>query len=184
MRLLVLTGLLVSVIAARSAGAADYYVATTGSDSNPGTLAQPFATLQRGHTAAAAGDTVYIRGGTYNIVGPGASSAAGIAITKSGTSDTNRIRFWAYQGEVPIFDFTKLTISTTGYTVGFSVTGSWLHFKGLEVRNVPMNTRSNTGMSVGDCSNDIFELMNFHHNNGSGFFISHGTGGHRILNCD
>src|SRR5262245_46786093 len=117
MRLLVLTGLLVSVIAARSAGAADYYVATTGSDSNPGTLAQPFATLQRAHTAVTAGDTVYIRGGTYAIVGQGASSAAGIAISKSGTSDGRRIRFFAYEGEVPIFDFARLTISTTGYTV-------------------------------------------------------------------
>ncbi len=132
---------------------------------------------------AVAGDTVYIRGGTYKITTP-ATSAAGISITKSGTSDTNRIRFWAYNGEVPVFDFSGMTISTTSYTSGFAVSGSWLHFKGLEICNVPMNTRSNTGMGVNNASNDIFEVMNFHNNNGTGIFFSHGTGGHLVLNCD
>ncbi|MGC4088022.1 MAG: hypothetical protein QM756_09015 [Polyangiaceae bacterium] len=85
----------------------------------------------------------------------------------------------------PIFDFSKMVISTTGYTVGIAVSGSWLHFKGLEVRNVPMNTRSNTGFAVNDpAHDDIFELLNLHHNNGSGFFISHGGGGHLVLNSD
>ena len=32
-------------MAPRAALAADYYVATTGNDSNPGSMAQPFATL-------------------------------------------------------------------------------------------------------------------------------------------
>ncbi|MGB2822352.1 MAG: cadherin-like domain-containing protein, partial [Phycisphaerae bacterium] len=36
------------------------------SDSSPGTMAQPFATLARAAAAAALGDTVLIRGGTYN----------------------------------------------------------------------------------------------------------------------
>ena len=120
------------LLATHHAFAKDYYVATTGSDSNPGTVDQPFATLQKGHDVAVAGDTVYIRGGTYRIVTPAASSA-GIRITKSGTSDTNRIKFWAYPGEIPVFDFSGMTISTTGYTNGIVVTGSWLHFKGLEV---------------------------------------------------
>ncbi|HWA75633.1 MAG TPA: right-handed parallel beta-helix repeat-containing protein [Polyangiaceae bacterium] len=147
-------------------------------------MAQPFATLQKAANVVVAGDTVWIRGGTYNIVTP-ATSGAGVNITKSGTSDSNRIKFWAYPGELPIFDFSKMVISTTGYTSGFAVSGSWLHFKGLEIRNVPMNTRSNTGFGVNDpAHDDIFELMNFHHNNGSGFFISHGGGGHLILNCD
>ena len=175
-----LVGLL--VLSHRSVLAADYYVATTGNDSNPGTMTQPFATLGRAHTAVSAGDTVYIRGGTYNIVGVGASASAGIALTKSGTSDSNRIRFLAYAGEVPVFDFARMTVSTTGYTVGFSVTGSWLHIKGLEIKNVPMNTRSNTGMSASG-SNNIFELLNLHHISGTGLFLRDG-GANLILNCD
>ena len=107
----------------------------------------PFATLQKGVNTAVAGDTVYIRGGTYNITTP-ATSGAGINFTKSGTSDTNRINYFAYPGEVPVFDFTNMVISTTGYTHGFVVNASYLHFKGLEIRYVPMNTFSNNGVAV------------------------------------
>jgi hypothetical protein len=164
-------------------GATTYYVATTGNNSAAGTMAQPFATLQKGNDVAVAGDTVYIRGGTYSITTP-SNSGAGITITKSGTSDTKRIYFWAYPGEVPVFDFSKMTISGSGYTHGFMVTGSWLHFKGIEEKGVPMNSSSNCGMHVDNCSNNTFELMNFHNNCGTGIFFSHGTGGHLLLNCD
>ena len=168
----------------RTALAADYYVAPTGSDSNSGTIDKPFATLQKGVNTAVAGDTVYIRGGTYSITTP-ATSGAGISFTKSGTSDTNRIKYWAYPGEIPVFDFSKMTLSTSGYTHGFVISASWLHFKGLEICNVPMNTSSNNGVAVTSGGNDIFELLNMHHNNGNGIFIgSKSAGGHLVLNCD
>ena len=144
-------------LSARAAFAADYYVATTGKDSNPGTLEQPFATLQQGVSKAVAGDTVYIRGGTYKVTTP-ASASAGISFSKSGTSDMNRIKYWAYPGEVPVFDFSELKISTSGYTHGFVVSGSWLHFKGLEICNVPMNTFSNNGISVEGGGHDVFDI--------------------------
>ena len=47
------------------ASATTYYVATTGSDSNPGTIGSPFASLQAGANAAVAGDTVLVEDGTY-----------------------------------------------------------------------------------------------------------------------
>ena len=172
------------LLVARNSGAAEYYVSTTGSDSNTGTIDQPFATLQKGVNTAAVGDTVWIRGGTYSITTP-ATSAAGINFTKSGTSDTARIKYWAYPGELPVFDFSNMAISTSGYTMGFSVSGSWLHFKGLEIRGVPMNTFSNNGVAVTSGGNDIFELLNMHHNSGNGIFIgSKSAGGHLVLNCD
>ena len=171
------------LLAGRSARATDYYVATTGNDSNAGTMASPFATLQKGANVAVAGDTVFIRGGTYAITTP-ANTGAGIQFTKSGTSDTNRIRYWAYPGEVPVFDFTNMVISTTGYTHGFVVSGSWLHFKGLDIGHVPMNTFSNNGVDVVTGGNCIFEQLNMHQNSGNGIFIGKGTGGHLVLNCD
>jgi hypothetical protein len=45
--------------------AADYYVATNGDDTNVGTLALPFATIQKAADTMSAGDTCYIRGGVY-----------------------------------------------------------------------------------------------------------------------
>jgi hypothetical protein len=47
-----------------------YYVATNGSDSNPGTLAQPWLTIQHAANAAVAGDTVTVEPGTYATAGP------------------------------------------------------------------------------------------------------------------
>ena len=43
------------VLATASTQAADYYVSTFGSDSNPGTSAQPFRTITRAYSYATAG---------------------------------------------------------------------------------------------------------------------------------
>ena len=48
-----------------TSSAGDFYVATTGSDSNPGTQTQPFRTITRGIDALSSGKTLVIRGGTY-----------------------------------------------------------------------------------------------------------------------
>ncbi|BCU79008.1 right-handed parallel beta-helix repeat-containing protein [Luteolibacter sp. LG18] len=53
--------LLVSALA----GATEYHVTTTGSDSQPGTLAQPWRTIQKAASTAIAGDTVNVHAGTY-----------------------------------------------------------------------------------------------------------------------
>lgn len=55
--------------------AATYYVATNGNNNNPGTAAQPWATLQKAVDAVAPGDVIIVRPGTY----------AGCRIGKSGT---------------------------------------------------------------------------------------------------
>jgi hypothetical protein len=67
------------------------YVATDGSDANPGTEAQPFATIARADAVAAAGDTVNVAPGTYNVSAPG-DTAAGIVTAKSGAA-TARLKF-------------------------------------------------------------------------------------------
>lgn len=171
------------LVLATGAQAKTWHVSPTGNDANAGTLASPFATVQKAHGLTNPGDTVLIRGGTYQIVKP-AVDLGGVAISRSG-SPGKPIRYLAYPGERPVFDFAKLAIATNNtYTHGFYVTGSHLHFRGFDIRNVPMNTRSNTGMTVRNAARDTFELLDFHHNSGAGLFISAGTGGHLILNCD
>src|SRR5580765_1395684 len=170
--------------AAGAARATEYYVAPNGNDSAAGTMAAPWATLQKGANTAVAGYSDWNRGGTYMITTP-ANSGAGINFTKSGTAG-NTIKFWAYPGETPKIDFSNLVISTTGYTMGFVVNANYLHFKGLEICCVPMNTSSNNGISVnGSSANDTFELLNMHHNAGNGIFVGNKSGGgHLVLNCD
>jgi hypothetical protein len=62
-----------------------FYVAPTGSDSNAGTLAAPFATLDKCRVAMEGStiQTCYIRAGTYNL-----SSAGTCNVSDSGTTCT------------------------------------------------------------------------------------------------
>ncbi|MCD9024187.1 RICIN domain-containing protein [Cohnella silvisoli] len=82
---------------------ATYYVSPGGSDSNPGTLAQPFATLQKARDVVRTvngnmtGDiVVYLRGGTYAL-----SSALQLNSQDSGTNGY-QVMYKNYPGETPI----------------------------------------------------------------------------------
>src|SRR5215510_3687893 len=57
--------LIALVCCSGSAFATTYYVATTGTDGNPGTSTQPWATLQHAVQTIAPGDTIIVRAGTY-----------------------------------------------------------------------------------------------------------------------
>ncbi len=71
-----------------------YYVATNGNNGWPGTVGQPWRTIQYAAGRVVAGDTVWIRGGTYvEQVTPSNSGQAGRPIT-----------YKAYPGELPIID--------------------------------------------------------------------------------
>lgn len=186
--------------AAQSFGAV-YFVATDGNDSNKGSKEAPFATLTKANAVVSAGDTVWIRGGIYELhdttYSESARTSAGILLTTGGKSDDKRIHYFAYPGEQPIFDGTNLligqaldkTTSSTDleYTAGILINASYLHLKGLEIRNVPMKHNSNYGVYVIRSKHVILEQMNSHHNMGPGFFVNEGGGnggGHLFLNCD
>ncbi len=89
------------------AAARTYYVATTGSDGNAGSLDRPFRSIQKCASVAFAGDTCSIRGGTYR---------EGVRPVNSGTSGAP-IRFQAYGGET-------VTVS------GADTVGNWSLYKG------------------------------------------------------
>jgi len=169
------------LFAAKNAFAAEYYVSPTGSDSNPGTQASPFATVQKGNDSAAAGDTIWLRAGTY-------SSTGQITLSKSGTSDTNRTKIWAYTGEVPILDFSNYSLASgSSDRPAITVTGSWMHLKGLEIANGKVGSSGSHSYSMlrtKNASNNTFELLNIHNGFGPGFFVDTGTGGNLVLNCD
>lgn len=87
--------LLFSSLSVLSANAADYYVATNGSDTSSGTLTQPWKTVQKAANTLVAGDTAYIRGGTYNEYD--------IKFANSGALG-NPITIKRYPGETAIID--------------------------------------------------------------------------------
>ena len=60
-------------------GGTTYYVATSGSDSNTGSQAQPFLTIQRAANLVNPGDTVVVADGIYT------GSSPVLSISRSGT---------------------------------------------------------------------------------------------------
>jgi hypothetical protein len=96
---IIFTVLLTGGVLPPRAAAATYYVATTGSNTNSGSQSQPFQTIAKGLSVLQAGDTLYIRGGTYTnqpITVDGALA--------SGTSWSNAITVAAYPNETVILD--------------------------------------------------------------------------------
>ncbi len=87
------TGILdnIELTVAEAVPPTDYYVATVangGDDSNPGTLAEPFATIQHAATQIQPGYAVYIRGGVYReTVTPPTSGSNGLPITFQAYND-------------------------------------------------------------------------------------------------
>ena len=167
-------------------GGHTYYVATTGSDSNAGTMAAPFASWAKAQSAAAAGDTVYFRGGRYKYSdatgtcgGSTSATVNAVVLSKSGTSGSP-INYFAYPGEKPVFDFSGIT-DTSKYNcrqAGVRVDASWLHLKGLEFTGtLQLNNLNHESwcVYVTGGSNNVFELLDAHHNMGPGFFIGRGA---------
>jgi hypothetical protein len=102
-----------------------YYVAKNGSNSNPGTEAQPWLTIQKAASTLTAGDTVYVKAGTYREqVKPGNSGTAGNVIT-----------FTAYPGDTVIIDGTGISSGSDGHGL-VEITGkSYITIDGFEVQN-------------------------------------------------
>jgi hypothetical protein len=103
-----------------------FYVSTSGNDTGPGTLTSPWRTIQHAANMVRPGDTVNVRGGTYN---------EHVNIGASGSASAGLITFQSYPGETPIVDGTGLSIPGGQYGL-FNVSGqSYLLIRGFEIRN-------------------------------------------------
>lgn len=107
---------------------AQIYIAPDGNDSNAGTIEQPLESIQKAQELVTPGDTVFIRGGTYKIRENQISNVVSNLfacisyLDKSGTEDQT-IKYWAYPGETPVFDFSDVKPQNRR-VVGIYVIGS------------------------------------------------------------
>lgn len=135
----------------------DLFVATNGTAGNPGTLASP-TTLESAITRITSGSTIWVRGGTYNY-----SVGITAAIGNNGASGSTK-KIFAYQSEVPIYNFSGQAVSTTNR--GLTINGNFWHLRGLTVERAGDN-----GIFIGGNSNTV-ELCLTRFNNDSGLQLS------------
>lgn len=146
-----------------------YVDASLGNDSYSGTISQPFKTIYKGVSALGSNiGTIYLREGTHY-------STSKISLTKNGQAN-QFIKIWAYQNEKVIVDFTGTTSD------GFSISGSYYHLKGLDVRkaghngiNISGNYNIVENCITQSCGNTGLHLT------GS---VEPGPSNNLILNCD
>jgi uncharacterized protein YjdB len=132
-----------------------YYVATTGSDANPGTSALPFRTLQQAANVVNPGDGVLVSDGVYT----GGSTV--VLITRSGTSSA-WITFTAAHKWGAVIDGQRNASSS-----GVSIRGNFIRFQGFEVRGSDRSgIEAYNGSETNAANHDVVIAQNFIHDIG------------------
>ena len=104
-----------------------FYVASNGSDSNPGTQALPWATVQRALNVLTPGQRALVRGGTY---------AESLDMTRAGTAAAP-ITVENYPGERPVVN------GGGERPLQIGSTGAYFRIKGFVFENSPYNSGGN-----------------------------------------
>jgi hypothetical protein len=155
-KFLYLAMLLVCVSGAFSQSNSSFYVSKTGDDSNPGTLAAPWRTIQHAADTARAGSTVNVRGGIYEEL---------LNIKTSGNAADGFITFRSYPGETAVLDAEHFVPGGRSAIVTIH-DKSYVRVEGFEIRNYHTAEHRLTplGISVMGAGSHI-ELLknNVHH---------------------
>ena len=151
-----------SLLAADGGG---YYVATNGNDAGPGTMEQPWGTLEKALAMVKPGETIYVHAGTY----PCDKTIMFLASGEQGKP----IRVWAYRDEEPVFNVKQGR--------GLTVRGAYWHLKGLIISD----TRTAGLQLEGDGSHhNVIERLQAHSNGDTGINLTREAAHNVILNCD
>ncbi|RYP04836.1 hypothetical protein DL764_004211 [Monosporascus ibericus] len=156
---------------------ANIFVSPRGTGS--GTEANPFGSIQSAVDAAKAGDTIYLRAGTY-------APTTNIQITKSGTR-TAPITLRPYGNEKVTIDGENLP--GTPYGVGESLPNdergilhiedaNYWKFYNLELINGPY------GVYARDASHNYYERLSTHDNYETGFQLQGSSENNTVINLD
>jgi hypothetical protein len=146
-----------------------WYVATNGSDTGSGSEQNPFLTIGKAVSMVQAGETILVKGGTYNLT-------AVIVLTKSGTG-ASYISLFAFPGTRPVFNFSGQSMSSSNQ--GIKLTGNYWHIKGIDITGAGDN-----GMKIEGGSYNTIENCGFYRNRDSGLQLDNGASFNNIRNCD
>jgi hypothetical protein len=114
-----------------------HYVATTGSDSNPGTLASPWKTIQKAFNTLQPGERALVRGGTYT---------QSVVMQRAGTA-TAPITVERYPGERPVIH--PGGSGSMDYPVRITAGAAWFRLRGFVIEGAPLDGVVNVYVSDG-----------------------------------
>jgi hypothetical protein len=156
-----------TVLVSPACFAAVYYVeAAGGNDANPGTEAMPWATVQKAASVLTAGDTVYIKNGTYALnTHPAAKYLAPV---NSGNATAGWITFTAYPGHAPILDGGNAVLPVGGLITIRNK--EYIRISGLTVQNVDDNAEG-IGIYVENSRHIVIEKNHVLHTDSSGIQV-------------
>jgi hypothetical protein len=117
--------LLMGVSGALGQSSSSFFVSTTGADSNPGTQAAPWRTVQHAADTVRAGGTVNVRGGVYEEL---------VSIKASGNATDGYITLRSHPGETAVLDAQHFTPSGRQAVVTIH-NQSYVRVEGFEIRN-------------------------------------------------
>ena len=137
--------------------AADFYVATDGIDSNPGSEALPFKTIQKGCDSASAGSTIFVKAGVY---------AEFVNIAKSGNASDGFVTVRNFASDAVALDGSALTAADGGSAMLTIRSQSYVRVHGLEIRNLSTAAKNMLIMGISvNGSGDHLEILNCHVHN-------------------
>lgn len=150
-----------------------YYVSTTGSDGNAGTIGAPWYSWQKAFNTATAGDSVFFRGGVWYSNGMDTRPVISpYSYTPHGNSGTaaNPIWFGNYPGEVPILDCAGQTSAGSIVSGIRLVSCQFIIFEGLTIRNVFQRSSEYLaqGISIEYTANLTFKNITLYNISGRG----------------
>lgn len=172
-----------------------YYVSTTGDDdTGDGSFANPWATWQKGFSELVAGDTLYIRGGTYQPSGTINDTSwidwyGGVALNGVNGTAVNRITVSNYPGETPILNGASITQggASDARACIFMRDCEYWTLRGLTVTGVVQiaGQLGVVGIRIQEDSHHfILDRVVSHDNGGSGISFVYDCDDTLILNCD
>jgi hypothetical protein len=162
----------------------EYYVSLGGNDKNKGSINNPWRSIQKACRSMKAGDTVFIRGGTYNEK---------VEIEISGSADGGYVTIQNYEGERVIID----GLSKKEDCMIYMEDRSFIRIKGLEFcNNKSKNFRAGiyvegSGSNIEIIDNKVYEISSSEDAHGIGIFGTYGEksisnvliDGNEVYNC-
>ncbi len=150
-----------------------YYVSPSGSDSNDGSAAHPWKTIQHAIDSVSTGDIIQVESGTYteqlsvskslSIIG---SSASGVTIDASGYISGYGIKVTADSVTLKKFTLKGPTGSSDGYGI-HSAGGSNLDYENLVVENC-----GRSGIDFNGCTGITLNNITVKNNGGVGIALT------------